>query len=106
MMKKNKTLFTIIAIVASLCLICGAIAFGIDASERTNAKTVEQYMNEYGGNSDVYSKILAMTDCAALQHEFDQAEANLQAPGTQQRQWGMGYMNASDSRMKDIGCYK
>lgn len=105
-MKKNKTLFTTGLILISICIICGAISLGIQASEKTSAKTVDQYMQEYGGNPDVYAEILALTDCATLQQHFDTAENNLQAPGTPQRKWGMGYMKASDDRMRDVGCYK
>lgn len=71
------------------------------------AGTVEAYMDEYGGNPDVYARILSENDCAALQAEFDQAEANLQLqdPGTDQYKWGLGYMAASDARMQTLSCY-
>jgi len=69
--------------------------------------SVDQYMQEYGGNPDVYTKILSLTDCTTLQQEFDQASANLalQSPGTSQYKWSIGYMKASDNRMKQIACY-
>jgi len=43
-------------------------------------------MQEFGGNVDIYNRILIATDCAILQDEFNQAEANLklQQPGTPQ----------------------
>lgn len=67
----------------------------------------ETYLDQYGGMLEVYQRILTLTDCTALQNEFDQADKNLklQQPGTEQYQWGIGYMNAADQRMKDIGCY-
>lgn len=104
---KNKFLFYIFAVVSSLCIICIVAAVAIQAGENSSkAKTASDYMDEFGGNPDVYARILAMTDCAALQNEFDQAEDNLQEPGTPQYRWGLGYMKASDDRMREIGCYE
>lgn len=108
-MKKSKPIF-VIAIIFSFCIVCAVAALAINASERINTKamTAEQYVKEYGGNPDVYSDILALTDCTVLQEKFNQANANLnnQSAGTQQYKWSLGYMAASDDRMKDIGCYK
>lgn len=106
-MKKNKTLFIIISVVVSFCVVCGVAAIAIQAGENSpKAKMASDYMDEFGGNPDVYARILTMTDCAALQSEFDQAEANLREPGTPQYRWGLGYMKASDDRMIEIGCYE
>lgn len=92
---RKKTILSILLFVLLFTLACGA-----------SSNPIDKYVNEYGGNPDIYSKILSMTDCAGLQKEFDQAEANLQAPGTEQYKWGLGYMKASDDRMREIGCYK
>lgn len=107
MKKNNKVLFYVLAVVSSLCLLCAVAAIAMQAGDTSpGIKTASDYMDEFGGNPDVYARILAMTDCAALQNEFDQAEANLQQPGTPQYRWGLGYMKASDDRMKEIGCYE
>jgi hypothetical protein len=77
-----------------------------DAS--ATVKTADHYVNEYGGNVQVYERILALDDCSALQEEFDQADENtqLQEPGTPQYRWSIGYMEASNDRMEEIGCFQ
>ena len=102
MKKKNNLVFYILAVVSSLCLICIVAIVAIEWSD-----SKPDYMSEYGGSPEVYARIAALSDCAALQNEFDQAEQNLSAqdPGTPQYKWGLGYMKASDDRMKEIGCY-
>jgi len=76
-------------------------------SSGSTIKTVNDYVEEFGGNPDVYNRILSMNDCASLQGEFDQAFENseIQEPGTDQHQWSVGYMTAADDRMKALGCY-
>jgi hypothetical protein len=109
MMKGNKFIFIILSVVSSCCIVCGVAALAIQASETTQSKkSASDYMDEYGGNPDVYARILSSTDCATLQNEFDQAEENLtlQEPGTPEYSWGLGYMKASDDRMREIGCYE
>lgn len=109
MKKKNKLLFYVFAITSSLCIICIVAAIAIQAAENSSkAKTAKDYVDEFGGNPDVYASILAMTDCASLQNKFDQAEENLalQEAGTPQYKWGLGYMKAADDRMREIGCYE
>ncbi len=57
----NKTILAFIV----LCLVllaCGSSAPAI--------KTADDYMNEYGGNRDVYVRILSLTDCAQLQSDL------------------------------------
>jgi len=104
---KNKSLFYVLAVISSACIICFVIALAIGMAQTPpKAKTVSDYMQEFGGNPDVYARILIMTDCATLQNEFNQAQANLREPGTPQYRWGLGYMEASNDRMKEIGCYK
>jgi PBP1b-binding outer membrane lipoprotein LpoB len=51
------------------------------------------------GDPVVYEKIAASTDCVELQHIFDTA-ANGPA-----RPWKVAYMNAADTRMREVGCY-
>jgi hypothetical protein len=55
------------------------------------------------GNPDVYARINAMTDCAELQREFDQADANRSLPTDDDIP--IAYMKAADERMDEIGCY-
>lgn len=88
-----------IAVLIVLALACGSSA--------PKLKTADDFMQEYGGKVEVYNRILISTDCTGLQSEFDQAEANLklQEPGTAQYKWGLGYMDAADQRLKEIGCY-
>lgn len=101
MKKKNSLVFYFLAIVSSLCIICIVFIVAMQWSERK-----PDYMSEFGGNPEVYARIQSLSDCAALQSEFDQAESNLQEPGTPQYRWGLGYMKASDDRMREIGCYE
>lgn len=44
-----------------------------------------------------------MTDCAALQREFDQAEENRAISNDPSIQ--TAYMTAADNRMEEVGCY-
>ncbi len=92
----------IILVIVLLCL--ASLACGSAAPAQ---KTADDYVKEFGGNVDVYNRILVMTDCTALQAEFDQADANtkLQAPGTPEYKWSIGYMTAADDRMKTLSCY-
>lgn len=118
--KKRPLFLIVIGIVAACCI--GTLIFGSLLPKTTPSPTstpvptqtlvptispVESYLAEYGGNIEVYQRIFSSTDCKALQDEFDQADANLklQEPGTPQYKWGIGYMKASDERMKSIGCY-
>lgn len=59
------------------------------------------------GSPAVYAAVDASTDCAELQKMFDTAWANNRRypAGTRQFDWALGYMNAADGRMHDIGCY-
>ncbi len=71
-------------------------------------KTPEAYFNEYGGNIEVYRTIFALTDCSELQVQFDLAAGNndIAEPGSPARKWTLGYINAADRQMKEIGCYE
>lgn len=55
------------------------------------------------GNPDVYNRIASLTDCAELQREFDQADANRAISDDPSIQ--TEYMKAADDRMEEIGCY-
>jgi hypothetical protein len=64
---------------------------------------------EVNGNPAVYQRISAMTDCAALQAEFDTAEANhgrdLDSGKLDLAVIDTSYMSAADDRMRAINCY-
>jgi len=70
-------------------------------------KTADDYVREYGGNPDVYNRILSLTDCTLLQEEFDIASENNQrtTPSTAEHKETTGYMVAADARMKELDCY-
>ena len=88
--------------VAFIVLLLASLACGSSTS-----KTVDDYMREYGGNPDVYNRILSLTDCTLLQEEFDIASENNQraTPGTAEYKETIGYMVAADDRMKALDCY-
>lgn len=61
------------------------------------------------GNPEVYARIAAMTDCAALQQSFDTAFENHGRDRARGRHdlavISTAYMGAADDRMRQIGCY-
>ena len=91
-------LFLIIIIFSLLIVGCGT----------KQPSTPDGYVAEYGGNRDVYTLILSITDCAKLQEQFDLASQNnsRETPGTPAFKWTTGYMVAADNTMKEVGCYK
>lgn len=95
-MKKAMLALTLLTVVS---LACG--------SSVPSTKTVDDYMNEYGGNADVYNNILSLSDCALLQEQFNIASDNNQreTPGTSNHKATLGYMTAADDRMKALNCY-
>jgi predicted NBD/HSP70 family sugar kinase len=103
---KNITI-AIAIVVTILCglAVCvfGAVFFLLPSEPNTT----EEYVQEYGGNADVYDRILLNNDCSALQAEFEIAFENSQMrePGTSQHKWSTGYMAAVNNRMEEIGCY-
>jgi len=92
---KNRLLIALLVLWLAM-LACGSSA----------PKTANDYFKEYGGNLDVYNRIMSLSDCADLQKEFDTAyENSLRDAGTPKFKWSEGYMKASDDRMKELGCY-
>jgi len=59
------------------------------------------------GNPKVYDRIASLTDCAALQQEFDTAAASHDraAAGSDQAEAATSYMEAADDRLKELNCY-
>lgn len=101
--QRNNAIFVTIFVGACLCLLIIGIAFAFYDPE---PKTANDFMQKYGGNPAVYSEILSSTDCSVLQNYFNTAYSNSQSntPGTQQYKWSLGYMAATNNRMKEIGC--
>jgi hypothetical protein len=68
--------------------------------------TPGDYVEEFGGEIAIYTRILEMTDCTELQREFERADENakLQASGTQEYRASIGYRTAADNRMKEVEC--
>jgi hypothetical protein len=53
-----------------------------------------------------YAEIDSSTDCDWLQETFDRAGDNHDtASSYAEREWTLGYMDAADDRMREIGCY-
>lgn len=69
--------------------------------------SAQYWVDAYGGAIEAYEEILEMTDCTALQEKFDIAASNneREQPGAPAYRWTLGFMMASDYRMKSIGCY-
>ncbi|MDP9359637.1 MAG: hypothetical protein M3R02_30990 [Chloroflexota bacterium] len=58
------------------------------------------------GNPDVYARIGTLTDCAALQGEWQKAAAENEGArlGTLLYEETLGYMAAAQARMEECGC--
>ena len=94
----NKFLLAL-SVLTIISLACGATAPSI--------KSVDDYLNEFGGNRDVYNTILSLSDCTLLQEQFNIAADNNQreTAGTSNHKATLGYMTAADDRMKALDCY-
>lgn len=59
------------------------------------------------GDPAVYAQIEASTDCADLQETFDRAAGNNERAetGSEAFDYTLGYMEAADDRMREVGCY-
>jgi hypothetical protein len=105
-MKNKKTIYFALAVIVSLCIVCGVAALAINAGDPNTR--ANQYAQEYNGNKDAYYAIFVSTDCTFLQGQFDTAYQSSQtAPaGSIYATRAIGFMKAADERMKEIGCYK
>lgn len=63
---------------------------------------------ELPGDPGVYARIEALTDCRALQREFNIAMNNTEArnPSDPMHAVSLSYADAADERMSEIGCYE
>lgn len=60
-----------------------------------------------GGSSAVYDEIETSTDCDELQEQFDTAGDSFDRQpdaGSPQAEWSLGFMEAAEDRMEEIGC--
>ena len=84
--------------------------FGLGDDSPTTRSTPAFYLSEYGGQASVYAAIAALSNCDAVQLEFDTAEANFYrevngGPSREPyRQAALGYMNAAADRGSELGC--
>jgi hypothetical protein len=65
------------------------------------------YVDVFGGELNVYARILSLTDCAALEREFEQVEDESRLkerdfPGIRRL---VGYMIAAADRLEETECY-
>jgi len=92
-------------LLAALVLSIAILACGSSAPK---PKTADDYIKEYGGSANVYQTILALTDCAELQNQFNTASGNnaREQAGSTNFKATLGYMTAADERMKELSCYK
>jgi len=117
---KNSTTYWIAGIIAAaiIFVLIGVAATGSSfdrdgggsqsVSQSPPVTTAAQgYQSRYGGETSVYTRILGMTDCNALQAQFDIAGDNndLADPGTAAHKRTLGYMTAADDTMEKRGCY-
>ena len=68
--------------------------------------TPGDYVERFGGDITIYTRILQMTDCTELQREFERADESSKRhePGTLQNKEFTGYRTAADNRMKEVEC--
>ena len=109
MENKKSPVKTILVAIAAIVTICLVIIVAISASESNSPERVAQsFAKEYDGSYDVYLEIFTSSNCEYLQGQFDNAYTTNRAsdPGTTHHKRSLGFMTASDERMKEIGCYE
>jgi hypothetical protein len=86
----------------------GVAAAALTGCGQTNgSQSQERKAETRPGSAVVYQRIEAMTDCAALQKQFDIADRNtkrMQDSG-QEASVPISYMEAADARMQELTCY-
>ncbi len=103
---KNQKIGIGILSIFGLCIFaCIGLFFYLNFSQ---VDTPDEYLKEYGGSIEVYTEILASTDCNKLQNSFDLAYSNnqLYEPGSSAAILTTGYMQAADQRIQEIDCYE
>jgi hypothetical protein len=68
--------------------------------------TPGDYVQEFGGDITVYTRILEMTDCTELQRELERADEAVKGEeqGTAAYREALGYRTAADNRIKEVEC--
>lgn len=109
---KGTTTVKIFTAVVSIVVVMGgafALMSAVVSQPSTGTSRSEQldsYLSEYGGDRDVYIRILTIETCDRLREEFDSAEADRQSekPGSEVHQANLGYTTAADDMMRAAGC--
>jgi hypothetical protein len=114
--KTNTTAVVVVLVVAALCVIgsvIGAVNLLGGGSETPSqpshaATTAAKPATTPPGDQAVYARIAGMTDCAALQKEFDTAatnhDADLKRGTLDLAKISTAYMQAAQDRMRAVGC--
>lgn len=109
---KGTTTVKILTAVVSIVVVMGG-AFALMSSAVSQPSTgtsrseqLDSYLSEYGGDRDIYIRILTTETCDQLREEFDSAEADRQSekPGSEVHQANLGYTTAADDMMGAAGC--
>ena len=68
--------------------------------------TPGDYVEKFGGEISVYTRILEMTDCTELQREFERADESvkLYESDTLEYKASIGYRTAAENRIKEVEC--
>jgi hypothetical protein len=68
--------------------------------------TPGDYVDRFGGDITIYTRILQMTDCTELQREFERADeiSKQLEPGMPEYQASIGYRTAASNRIKEVEC--
>ncbi len=92
----------LVAIIGAVIVI--AIAFSVLRGTFAGGPTPQTAAQP--GNAAVYQRIAGLTDCTALQAEFDQAYADHNAAPalSDGKAWTLGYMTAAQDRMTALHC--
>jgi hypothetical protein len=76
------------------------------ACDFERADRIDAYMAEYGGSEFIYWSLLREDNCETLVfgYRMDEAGLELEEPGSPEYQENLGYMAATEYRMREIGC--
>ncbi len=109
---EGTTTVKILTAVVSIVVVMGGAFALINAvvsqpsTGTSRSEQLDSYLSEYGGDRDVYIRILTTENCDQLQEEFDSAEADRQSeePGSELHQANLGYTTAADDMMGAAEC--
>src|SRR5215212_7225837 len=76
------------------------------AQSGSDLKTADDYVKQFGGDVDVYNRILSMNDCTNLNNKYHLAVTKWiqQERLSPERKITHGYMEALSTRMAQINC--